>query len=126
MISLARRLVSDRLVGAPEPLFTLLPGNVDQLPCFVIGRPTIREGDPREIVAVDVPVFVLGRTARDDEAQHQLDELATLAFTRLWGPWRVDGAACRLTDLEPGVIEVAGLEVPAYTVTVAVESTVCP
>lgn len=120
-----RELVHQLLVGAPAPLHRWLPGSVDELPCYVVGRPSVGEGDARAIIAVTVPVFVLGRTVRDDDSQHELDGLADALIKRLWTPPPTEGVALRLTDLDATTTEVAGTDCPSYTATVVCETTYC-
>lgn len=125
MIVQMRQLVYDLLAGAPAPLYRWLPGSAEELPCYVVGRPGLTEGDSRAILAVSVPVFVLGRTVRDDDSQHQLDGLADALVKRLWTPPPLEGVGLRLTDLEATVTEVGGTDCPSYTATVICETTYC-
>lgn len=130
MISTVRRIVFEAVapIGGEEvPTFRWLPLSPEELPCYVVGRPTIAEGSIPSLVETSVPVFALGRTTRDDDAQVELDDLAERLIGALWMPWRAmpDGVSLRLTALDPTVIEIAGTEVPAYTATVVADSTYC-
>lgn len=123
-IALCRRLVHE-LIDGPLATFAFLPGSLEELPCYVVGRPTVVEGTPRAIIEVSTPVFVCGRTLRDDEAQAELDRYADLIVTRLWQPPRNEGIALRLTRMDPVTVTVAGTEVPAYQATVVAELAAC-
>lgn len=125
-ISVTRQLVHALLAGAPVPLHRWLPGNVDDLPAIVVGRPSLTEGTSAALASITVPVHALGRTVRDDEAQAELDSLADLLVARLWKPPQTEGVSLGLTSCTPGVIEIAGVDVPAYTATVAATTAYCP
>lgn len=130
MISTVRQIVYESVapVGGEEvSTFRWLPLSPEELPCYVVGRPTIAEGSTPALVETSVPVFVLGRTTRDDDCQVELDDLAERLIEALWKPWRAmpAGVSLRLSGLEPSVLEIAGTEVPAYTATVVADSTYC-
>lgn len=115
------------MLALPLPTYLYLPGSTEELPCYVVGRPEVSEGDTRAIVATSVPVHVLGRTAtsRDADAQRELDAAADAVIVALWNPSSDPSISMRLTEARPVVISIAGLDVPAYTVLVAVEATFC-
>jgi hypothetical protein len=121
-----RQLVAGLLKGAPHPVHQWLPGNTDDLPAFVVGRPNVSEGDQPALMATTVPVFALGRRTGDDDAQAQLDLMADLLLVRFWQPPRTEGVGIRLQTITAGVIEVAGLDIPAYTASLLCTSTYCP
>lgn len=121
-----RELVHGLLVGAPHPVRKYLPGTADEVPMFVVGRPNVGEGDQPALMVTTVPVFALGRRTGDDDAQRQLDHMADLLLTRFWQPPRTEGVGIRLVSITAGVIEVAGLDLPAYTASLLCTSTYCP
>jgi len=125
MIRTIRALVAARLTPAPAPLYRYLPDRVDDLPCIVVGRPSLSESDIAAIVQVSTPVFVCGRTVRDDDAQDELDGLTETITPRLWRPWSAEGVSLKLTDVDPTVLEIGGTDVPAYTLTIVAEATYC-
>jgi len=125
----ARQLVYG-LVGAIAPglpTYLYQPGSVEELPCYVVGRPQVDEGDPRALVTVTVPVHVLGRTSttRDAEAQLELDAAADAALEALWAPSTSSSVSARLVELTPVVLTIANLEVPGYTALVVCSMTFC-
>jgi hypothetical protein len=121
-----RRHVWDLVNASTElPVFLWLPGTTDDLPCFVIGRPDLDEGTPRAMQTLTIPVYVLGRTLRDDDAQAQLDSLADALTDLLWKPPQEPGQSLRLTRLRATVVPVAGVEIPAYTGTVVASTAPC-
>jgi hypothetical protein len=124
-ITAMRALVAGLLGDAPVPVHQWLPGNTDDLPALVVGRPNVAEGDQAAIIATTVPVFALGRRSGDDDAQQELDRLADLLLARFWQPPRTEGVGMRLQSITAGVIEVAGLDIPAYTASLLCTSTYC-
>jgi hypothetical protein len=121
-----RQLVAGLLDGAPVPVHRWLPASADELPALVVGRPNVAEGEQAPaIIATIVPVFALGRRGGDDDAQRELDELADLLLARFWQPPRTEGVGIRLQSIVAGVIEVAGLDIPAYTASLLCTSTYC-
>jgi hypothetical protein len=126
VIDTVRRAVFARIGKAPVPVLRYLPGNADELPSIVVGRPSAAESDTtRAIIDLTVPVYVLGRTVRDDDAQAELDRTTEVVMPRLWAPWTAEGLSMRLTTVEPTVLEIGGTDVPAYTLTIVAEATYC-
>jgi hypothetical protein len=118
-----RRWVYDMVVSSSQladdiPVRLWLPGEATELPCYVVGRPDLDEGTPRSIAQVSVPVYALGRTLRDDDAQAELDDMADLLIATLWRPVQDAAQTYRLTRGRATVLSIAAVEVPAYTMTV--------
>jgi hypothetical protein len=126
-IAPVRRLVWEMLRGSPVPVFRYLPGSADDLPSIVVGRPDgTTDPDTSALLALTVPVFALGRTERDDDAQAELDDLGDLLLGRFWAPPPTEGVHLRLDDLTAGTVEVGGVTVPAYTAAVSARLSFCP
>lgn len=113
--------------GLPQryPTYLYLPQSVDQLPCYVVQRPSLDEGPQAAIAHVEVEVYGLGRTIRDDDAQTELDWLADGLVLRLWN---VDSSphTLKLTSIRAETAFVSNVEVPAYIGTVEVSAFLCP
>lgn len=125
-IAQTRAHVFDLVHAATElPVYRWLPGSADELPCFVVGRPDLDEGSSRAMQDVTVPVYALGRTLRDEQAQSELDDMADLLVNLLWKPPQEPGSSLRLTRLRATVVTVAGVEVPAYTATALAAAQPC-
>lgn len=110
------------------PTLLYLPGNVEQPPCFVVGRPRAYENAAqRALVQVDVPVYILGRTAstRDDDSQRELDAVADQLLTLMWKPPKTESLTMRLTAIDPTVVPIGSTDWPAYTATVVCTTTFC-
>lgn len=126
-ITTPRQLVYDIVNDLDTwPVWQWLPGDAEELPCYVVGRPDLGEGDQKALAEVRVPVYALGRTLRDDEAQAELDRAADALLTALWTPKSSDPSmSIRLTSLVASVIPIAALEYPAYSASVVVTVAFC-
>lgn len=122
-LSSTRRWVFDTLTVSADvthPVHLWLPGDVGELPCYVVGRPDFDEDTgARALQRVIVPVYALGRTLRDDDAQAELDAMADTLIDLLWRPNQDHGQSYRLTRGRATVLTIAATEVPAYSMTVA-------
>jgi hypothetical protein len=123
----ARRHVYELLdAGADHPVLRWLPESPNELPCYVVGRLDLDEDPSRRATQlIAVPVYALGRTLRDDEAQDELDQMADTLINLLWKPAQEPGRTTRLTRLRATVTTVANIEIPAYTATVATATAPC-
>jgi len=127
VIATTRQLVYGLVDGLSIPTYRWLPQEANEVPCYVIGRPEVNEGQQRAIASVTVPVYVIGRTstARDDDTQKELDDLADALITLLWTPPQTEGTSLRLTRMQATVVPIAATEYPAYTATVVASTTFC-
>lgn len=125
-ISEARYVVHNLVDGGTAlPVLRWLPGSADELPCYVVGRPDLTEGDQRAMQAITVPVYALGRTLRDDVAQAELDTMADTLVGLLWKPPQHPSMTLRLTRLRAITLTVAAVEIPAYTASVDITVVAC-
>lgn len=128
--SLVFAIVDTPVADPPEgmlahvPTFLYLPTSTDQLPCYVVQRPSLDEGPQAAIAHVVVEVYALGRTIRDDDAQHELDFLADGLVERLWNV-DTSPSSCKLTAIRSDVVSVSSVDIPAYIGTVEVSSVIC-
>ena len=125
-IAATRAHVFDLVHAAVElPVYRWLPGSADELPCFVVGRPDLDEGAARALQQITLPVYALGRTLRDDDAQSELDDMADQLERLLWKPPQEPGQSLRMTRMRATVVTVATVEIPAYTCTVVAATAPC-
>lgn len=108
------------------PVYLWLPGNAEELPCYVVGRPDMDEDTPRSVQKVSIPVYALGRTLRDDDAQAELDRMADNLVNLYWKPPLQPGVSLRMTRIRATVLTIAAIEVPAYTATLIGAVQPCP
>lgn len=107
--------------------YTYLPDDPGHLPCYVVGRPSIREGLTSGVMLMSVDVTLLGRRISDEDSQAELDAYGDQLFTVLGGTRnvKVDGTYLRCELLLPATVIVAGMEFPAYIATVSTETLTC-
>ena len=122
-----RRHVHELIAASTElPVLRWLPEAPNELPCYVVGRPNETEDSSRRSTKlIEVPVYALGRTLRDDTAQDELDAMADHLDDLLWKPPQEPGRTMRLTALRATVTVIANIEIPAYTATVATATAPC-
>ena len=127
VITRPRQLVYDIVNGLDVlPVWQWLPGDAEEVPCYVVGRPSVSEGDISALATVTVPVYAIGRTLRDDEAQAELDSAADALLNALWNPASTDSSlSMRLASMTASVIPIAALEYPAYSASVEVTVAFC-
>lgn len=125
-VGLVRRVLWEMLRDAPVPALRYLPPSADYVPCFAVGRPRLTvDPDTSALASLSIPVYALGSTVGDDQAQEELDELGDLLLGRYWSPPPTEGLRAHLTDLDPETVDVAGVTIPVYTATVAVRLAFC-
>lgn len=126
-ITTPRQLVYDIVTDLNVwPVWQWLPGDAEELPCYVVGRPDVGEGELPALASVTVPVYALGRTLRDDEAQAELDAAADALLTAFWNPKSPEPSmSIRLNTLVASVIPIAATEYPAYSASVVVTVAFC-
>ena len=128
VIATTRQVVYGLIDDATSvPVYQWLPQEASEVPCFVVGRPDLDEGDMRALVQVEVPVYVIGRTAasRDEDTQRELDQLADALVNLLWKPPKTEAMTLRLTRMRATVVPIAATEYPAYTGYVVASTTFC-
>ena len=109
------------------PVHLYEPGSTDELPCYVVNRPELAEGDVRATAEYSITVTVLGRTLRDDEAQGELDAAVDVLEGLLWDR-KVEAAGTvmvRLVGTTAATTTVANVEIPSYTALIVAETTYC-
>ena len=128
-IASARQLAYDLIEPwALIPVLQWLPQDVNEgPPCYVVGRPQITEGAQRALMAIEIPIYALGRTstAKDEGAQAELDAAADQLAAQLWKPPQSPDLAIRLTRLQPTVTPIGPVEYPSYTATLIASTAPC-
>jgi hypothetical protein len=130
MFAAFRNEVIATLVAAlPDvPLWPVIPDDVNELPCVVVGRPGGRQTATAVVFDLDLTVFVLGRRQQAGGSEDELTDLADQVFTALGGTRGTrspGGEVVSVTRLDPRTLTVAGLDVPAYTVELESSATTC-
>jgi hypothetical protein len=84
MITEIRQMIADALASAPWPVHPFEPDDVNELPCYVVSRPSLTF-DVLDATAT-VPVYAIGRRLNDAESQAELDAATDAAWEALLGP----------------------------------------
>jgi hypothetical protein len=130
MIREVRDVVAGHLLGSAWPVHRYLPDDVAELPCIAVPRPRLTPGDKAMITAA-VVVLVVGRRLNDDDSQAELDDVADLVIERFGGITRSIATEHPLVrrlvcdDVTPNTTVVAGLDYPAYALTITAHMTSC-
>jgi len=111
------------------PLWDVIPDDVAELPCLVVGLPGGRPGAQGPVVFdLDLTVFVVGRRTSAGGSEVELvgllDEVFT-AFGGTRGTRTPAGDVVAVARVDPRVLSVAGLDCPAFTVELEASTTTC-
>lgn len=113
--------------GLSLPTLQYLPGSMELATCYVVGRPDVAENaTTRALAEVTVPLYVIGRTLRDNRAQAELDDAADALVDLLWNPPPADGFVLRMQQVLASVVPIGATDYPAYTALIVAETTHCP
>lgn len=128
-ITTLRRLVRDLFRSEGSlPVYGFLPDDVAHLPCYVVGRPNIVESGTSAVMTVVMDVLVLGRRVADEDAQAELDGYGDEAFNILGGTRGTkiaDGQLLACRRVTPATVNVAGLEIACYSLSVDTDILTC-
>lgn len=117
MITELRESLAAELVEMPGEVWAHQPDDINAVPCYVIGRPTI-EGDSN-LLTVSLPVSVIGSRLSDEDSQAQLDRALDVVFDRL------RRSEFAIVHVDPTAQVVADKTYPAYLVTVQCGLNLC-
>lgn len=116
MITASRQLLRAALTPIGWDVYDVEPSTVDLVPCIVIGRPAMEIA--ANLYVINNPVWVIGRRMGDEDAAHELDEVADRAMELL-------RAATMVTALQPGTRSIAENTYPAYRIDCVTGQGVC-
>lgn len=116
LIREVRERVAATMADGPWVVHTVKPDDLSA-PCLVVDRPSVTLDVQHH--TFNVAVIAVGRRDGSDDAQLELDEMASWAMDAIAGP---DFAVLRV---DPGTASIADLTYPAYDLTVACAVTYC-
>jgi hypothetical protein len=117
MIAQMRAMLAKSLSTLEWPVHHYKPDDINEVPCFVVDRPTV-EVDVQNYV-VRCSVIVIGRRINDEDAQGELDNVTEAAMLAIRGP-EID-----VSTVDPIIAMVAELTHPAYRIDCAAGFTNC-
>lgn len=110
------------------PLWAIIPDDVAELPCLVVGRPGSRQGRERVVVDLTLQVFVIGRRQQAGGNEDELIALADDVFDALGGSRGTKapgGNVIAVVRVDPRTLSIAGQDCPAYSVEVEASAATC-
>jgi hypothetical protein len=130
MFSEFRTEVHSVLAGAlPDiALWDVIPEDVNELPCIVVGRPGGRQTATAVVFDLELTVFVIGRRHTAGRSEAELMALADQVFTVLGGTRGTrtpQGEVVGVTRIDPRELAIAGQNCPAYALEVEASATTC-
>lgn len=105
------------------PTRKYVPDDVAELPCIVVGPPSLGPGEAAVVMDVSIDVYVIGRRLSDDDSQEELDRYADHVITILGGTRGRDSFA--VESSRPQLVTVSGTDYPAHAVTVTTAVVTC-
>lgn len=117
MILEARQQIAADLKLGEYEVWDIMPDDVNSVPCYVVGRPTL--DIDVQMVTFTVPVICVGRRMGDADAQHELDIMTDRAVDLVQGP------EVAVTRVEPSIATISELTYPAYTLTCVLGGVFC-
>ena len=122
--------VHDLIAGQTSiEVYDHVPDDVASVPCIVVANPGARETNVRVVFRLTVEVFVIGRRQTADDPQGELRELVDWLWTLFNGTRAVKSLdqnwVLTIRSLLPRVLSIAGIDCPAYSVTVDSELATC-
>ena len=108
MIAQLRAMLVKELSTLEWPVHQYKPDDINEVPCFVVDRPTV-EVDV-QLYTVRCSVIVIGRRINDDDAQAELDNVTEQAMLAIRGP------EINVSTVDPIIAMVAELTHPAYRI----------
>lgn len=128
MIVEFRAGVIELLASQSVPVHEQLPDDLAVLPCVVVGRVDVDEGEASTVADLSLDVWLIGRRTNVDDPQGQLDVLAD-SLLDTFGGWR--GATAPnsqqliVTSIRSRTLDVAQVTYPAYSFTLEASATTC-
>ena len=125
-LSVIRQSVAAAITSTPT--YPVPPDDVAHLPCAVVSplSMTRREASSGGLWGVEVDVIVLGRRYDDAGSAFELDDLVWLVVAELDDARPLELASpLRPNSIIPSTVSVAGLDHPAYSITVASSAIYC-
>jgi hypothetical protein len=113
--------------GTNAAVWDHIPDDINELPCVVVGNPLARQTTTRVVFDMGCELFVIGKRSYADGTQAELRALADELWL-LFNGTRVtsqDGVLLQVRNLLPRTLQIAGLDCPAYSLTVESSIATC-
>lgn len=109
------------------PVREFVPDDLAELPCIVLGAPSLGDGDEQGTYDLTLPVYVVGRRFGDDDAQDELTRYTDQTITIFGGTRgrRAHHHNFAVVAASPEVRSAGGTDVPVYLLTVTSTAITC-
>ena len=119
-------LLRDKL---DTPVWDTIPDDVAEVPCLVVARPGADQTSTKVVFDLSLDVFVIGRRQQAGGSEDELVALADdvfLVFGETRSTSSLDGEfSLGVVRIDPRVVTIAGLDCPAYVVSVESSAATC-
>jgi hypothetical protein len=117
IIGAVRDMLGKALSNLEWTVYTYKPDDVNEVPCYVVDRPTL--AIDVQLYTVTCSVICVGRRLNDEDAQRELDDGCEDAMLALRGP-DVD-----VSSVDPITVTIADLIHPGYRIDCAIGRIEC-
>lgn len=111
------------------PVYPVVPEQLNELPCVVVGRPSAGESNTPTVFDVDLDAYLIGPNVEaGGSTSDELDRLADVVLDALGGTFAVEsseGWSLGVTSVEPRSVEVAGTSFPTYLISIESSARTC-
>jgi len=111
----------------PFPINPTLPSNIAEVPCIVVGSPSISQSAQPGILTLTSNLYVLARTIDVAERDDELEQMTDMLVEVLGGSHGTTEAAIGLSmvRVDHRTVSVAGNDHPSYVVAVESSAVTC-
>ena len=118
-----RQGIADHIAQVWPAVFAYVPDDIAELPCVVVGPFSLAKSVTGWTATV--PVLTLGRPINTFDAQRELEELMWSVVQQLERVKAPAVPGLKPTTVSADTQNVAGLDIPAYEITVTAEAVYC-
>lgn len=106
--------------GVAAAVWDHVPNDIAEVPCVVVANPQARETSTKVVFDLSVDVFAVGRRQEAGGAAQEVRQLADQVWQVFNGTRAAssNGYVLTVRNLLPRVLSIAGLDCPAYSLTV--------
>jgi len=116
------------LIGElPFPVHRTVPGDVAEVPCLVLGAPSVGQDSRPGILSLTSNIYVIGRRVDVAERDDELEEMCDMLLIQLGGSHGVmhDNLGFSFETATAQTLSIAGVDFPTYVVTVESSAVTC-
>ncbi len=102
------------------PVVEFVPDDVANVPCVIVGRPDVSEGDTATLFDLDLDLWVIGNRNVVGGTGRQLDEMADAILATFGGTRSTsfNGVPLQATSVSARTVDIAKYTYPCYNITI--------